>query len=169
MILKLMGGLLLTACGMLTGMYMYRQCEKKVIALREYIRFLLYCEGMIAYCGADIQELLSSCEEYEVIGRLITESRQYLDSGSDITAAWKNAVRQSAERGVIDRKDERLFLAFSEGFGDMDAEGEVKRLHLCREEAVRRLDEVYPESEGKRRLYRTVGTFGGVLLAALII
>lgn len=169
MLIKLIGGCMIVLCGTMTGIYLFRLSQRRVRALNEYIAFLSHCQNMIAYCGADILHILSSCTEYELLGGMMKECCDKLRSGMELTKAWSISVSGVEFRGIIASEDKKLFTAFADDFGTMDADGEINRICLCREETMRRYEELYSQTEAKRRFYRTVGMFCGMLLAVVMI
>lgn len=164
-----MGALMLTLAGTAGGIAASRKHEKRTAAVREFISFLNQAEAMICYCGADIREILSSVHALPVLSETINNTFASLNKGNSFEKAWKTAVGELCANGGIDREDKELFMDFCEGFGTLGADEEISKLHLRRTMAEQRLMKLLPETENRRRLCRVVGTFCGVLLAAVII
>lgn len=167
--LKIAGGMIITVSGAMGGLFAAKRLERQCAAVSDYIAFLTYSESMIGYCAADIAEILSDADRFPYLEKIITDVSSYLAGGKEFSRAWKTAVSDSAERGEIGKSDIRLIASFGEGFGAMGAEEEIRRIRLHKDEAQRRLSELRPQLEAKRRLYRVVGTFCGMLAAVIII
>ena len=62
-----------------------------------------------------------------------------------------------------------VLLSFAEGFGELGPDEESGRLRLLCRSAQERLSEIEKELSGRKKLYRTLGVFFGILAAVIII
>ncbi len=65
--------------------------------------------------------------------------------------------------------DRKLLLYFGAVFGTSDISGELAKISLQKENSQRRLGELKEDLKTKKRLYRTVGMFCGVLAAVVML
>lgn len=169
MMLKLMGGLLIICCGTAAGMFLSKKNKDKTVFLQQYISFLTQAKAMIEFSGADIMEIMSGVHNVPMFTYLIDDVTDRMKSGEDITSAWKSSLKEAAQRNEIDKEDIPLYSDFCEGFGELGADEESAKLQLQITAASARLEQLQKDGIIKQRLYRTVGTFCGVLAAVVLI
>lgn len=169
MVVKLIGGILIVMCGMFTGMYLSGKTREKTLFLQQYISFLTQTKAMIEYSGENIGNVLLRVHSVPLMDHLIGEVTGMLDSGVDFASAWIKAAGHSAERNEFDRADLPLVMDFGDGFGERDAAREGAKIQLVINNVTSRLEQSEKDSLIKQRLYRTVGTFCGILIAVVLI
>ena len=169
MILKIAGGVLIVICGSLCGIYFSGATAKKAEFISQYISFLNHTEAMICFACADIYRILSEQSGLPLMNRMFGEIKTELESGHDFTSSWSSAVHNAYERKEFEKEDLPLLLSFAEGFGELGPDEESGRLRLLCRSAQERLSEIEKELSGRKKLYRTLGVFFGILAAVIII
>lgn len=164
-VLKIAGGLLLSICGMTAGMYFGEKLKTRVLFWEQYIRFLTQAQTMIGYTASDIRTVLEEARELPLVRPIIKDTLRGLDSGQCFESAWKAA----ADKNIHDSNDRKQLYYFGAVFGTSNIEGELAKIGLQKENSQRRLDELKEALKTKKRLYRTLGTFCGVLLAVVLL
>ena len=164
-IMRVLGCLLLALCGTLSGYAMSRSYKRRVLLMGEYLRFLTQAQSVIGYTAAEAASLLEGIKGLALMRPIIDEALRQLREGSSFESAWCSA----AGRFVPDKDDRELLCSFGESFGTSNISGELSKLELHKVNASRRYDELSQELKTKSRLYRTVGTFCGVLTASLLL
>lgn len=163
--LKVGGGALLVICGMLAGCYGAEKLKHRIAFYEQYIRFLTQISSMIGYTAASVPTLFDSVQGLPLIEPLLQQTVHGLSAGEDFPTAWKAAVH----RFVSDKTDRRLLNYFGETFGTDNCAGELAKLSLHRETAARQQSDLQEDYKTKHKLYRTLGLFGGTLLAILLL
>lgn len=164
-LVKIAGGLLLVICGTLAGLYAAGKFKDRVRLYEQYLIFLNQVKTALGYTAPDVRELLEMESDVPLLSPVIHDTAALLDDGCNFSDAWQSAV----ELHVRDRSDRELLRRFGESFGTSNVSGEIGKLSLLMELVRERLDAMKEELKTKRRLYRIVGMFGGVLSAVLLI
>lgn len=163
--LKFAGGLLLSVCGILTGIYLGEKLKTRTLFYEQYIRFLTQAQTMIGYTASSIRTVLEETKELPLMKPVITDTLAGLDNGKSFEQAWKYAV----VKNIHNNDDRKLLLYFGAVFGTSDISGELAKISLQKENSQHRLGELKEDLKTKKRLYRTVGMFCGVLAAVVML
>lgn len=164
-IIKLLGGALVAVCGTLTGVYLGEKLKTRTLFLEQYIRFLTIAQTMIGYTASNIRTVLGDTKDLPLIKPITENALLGLDSGKSFEEAWKEAVNKT----VHNSEDKKMLFYFGAVFGTSDIDGELAKLGMQKESCRRRLDELKDELKTKKRLYRTLGAFCGVLVAVVLL
>ena len=164
-IVKLFGGLLLVVCGTLAGLYASGKLRDRVKLLEQYAMFLNQAQSEIGYTASGIRELLTMPGTMPLLRPVFKDCLRLLNGGCQLENAWRTAV----EVHIPDKNDRELLCYFGDHFGSSNISGELNKLSLHSELVWQRLDRLREEMKTKRRLYRVVGMFGGVVAAVLLI
>ena len=169
MVMKLTGCLLIICCGTAAGLFISKRSRDKTVFMQQYISFLTQARTMIEFTGADIMEILSGVHSVPMLTCMIDDVIEKMRSGDSITDAWRQSVESAAKRGELNGSDIPLFADFCEGFGELGADEEAAKLQLQITTASTRYEQMQKDGVIRQRLYRTVGTFCGVLAAVILI
>lgn len=168
MLLKFIGGTMIVVCGALCGLHLSEKINRKTKFMEQYVIFLAQVKAMISYSGEDIGHIISDVGGVPMLREMLEECLSYMSGGEDFSSAWRFSAENALERGLIFREDMRLFKGFGDSFGSMGAEQESDKTELYKELAENRLEQLRNELSVKRRLYRVIGTFSGVMLAVIL-
>ncbi len=163
--LRITGGLLLICCGTMTGLSVAGRFRRRVELMEQYRKFLTQAETIIRYTPVTLEELLGMIRCGELLHPVIQKTKELLQSGQPPEVVWRKAVGQF----VPVAEDRRLLYEFGDYFGTGDLNGELQKLALHRQFAQQRYEELQSELHIRRKLYRIVGMFGGVVAAVLLI
>ncbi len=164
-LLKYAGGLMLVICGALSGQVMCKRLRQRAIMLEDYLRFLTQTQALIGYTAESAESILENVRGLKLLTPMLDNARSLMKGGLSFRDAWCRSVRD-----YISEKEEReLICAFGETFGTGNISGELSKLELHKESAVRMQRELLEDIKIKKRLYRTMGTFCGVLAAVVLI
>lgn len=169
MIIKITGCILIISSGLFAGMYTAKNISQKTEFISQYIVFLTQAKAMIEFSGAGIREILMNVHSVPLLDNITGETLGRMDTGEDFTIAWTKSVKSSLERKEFESEDFPLLVSFGEGFGEMGIEEEVSKIKLHLSTASSRLENLKKDTMIRQRLYRTVGTFCGVLAAVIMI
>lgn len=162
--LKLTGCLLIVVCTTAAGIFCSEKFRLRVLFYEQYLLFLTNAGTFISYTAADIGELLSMDISATIIEPILKAAKHSLKNGSELSDAWRKAV----DGNVSCKEDRELLYGFGDNFGTSDVKGELSKLGLHRELTERRLNELRDELKTKKKLYRVLGMFAGVLTAVVI-
>ncbi len=163
--LKIGGAFLLVVGGILAGSYRASKLKDRITFYEQYIRFLTQASSLIGYTAANVTTLFESIQGVPVIEPLLKTTMTHLSMGEDFPTAWQFAV----QRFVTNQTDRRLLNYFGDTFGTENCAGELAKLSLHRETAARLQADLRQDYQTKHKLYRTLGLFGGTLLAILLV
>ncbi len=163
--LKIGGGLLLAVCGVLAGCYGAGRLKTRLNFYEQYIRFLTQAASVIGYTAADVPTLFESIHGVPLMEPLLQLAVQRMEAGESFSEAWQAAVR----RYVPHKSDRQLLCSFGETFGTDNCSGELAKLSLHRDTALRQQSDLWQDYKTKCKLYRLVGLFGGTLTAVLLL
>lgn len=168
MLLKFWGGTMIIICGALSGIYLSDKLKNRAKFMEEYIIFLTQAKAMIRYGNFEIQKILSEVSQNSLFSDMLQECQMYLSGGENFSSSWKNACQNYAEKGLMTKEDIPLYQNFGESFGNLGSEEEENQIQLYIELADHRLSRLREELLTKRRLYRVIGTFSGVMAAVIL-
>lgn len=169
MLIKITGCILIISCGIFAGMYYAKKAADKTKFISEYISFLTQAKTMICFSCTEIKEILTKVHSVPLMENMISDTLKNMNNGKAFSDAWKCAVISAEKRKEFDSSDLPLLLSFSEGFGELGAEEETEKIELYLASAALRFDELQKDTFVKQRLYRTVGTFCGILAAVVLV
>lgn len=164
-VIRILGGLLLVVSGTLCGLYASGSFQNRVRLLEQYLLFLRQTQTMIGYTAADIREVLSLPASLPLLRPVLNDCLHLMDGGCELESAWRGAVDLHVERPG----DRELLYCFGDSFGTSNVSGELNKLSLHCELVEQRLLPLREELKTKRRLYRMIGMFSGVLTAVVLL
>lgn len=91
------------------------------------------------------------------------------DRSQGFLAWWELQTESFAPPHVLHNSDKELLSSFGSQLGTTDLEGQLSHIELCRAMLSKQLSEAEEEQRQKGRLYRTLGVFGGVSAAIMLI
>lgn len=163
--IRIAGGGMIVCCGFLTGVFGGERLRERVSFFEQYLLFLTRTEAMIGYTAAEAETLLEQSEGLPLLRPLLQGCLILLQQGEPLERAWRRAVNGH----VRCKEDRRLLYSFGEAFGTTNAEGELAKTALHRQCIEQYYDRLSGELAVRRRLYRVLGTFGGVLTAVMLL
>ena len=164
-VIRLAGGVFIALCGLLAGQTASERLRSRTELIGEFVSFLTQVQCVIGYTANEACSLLENISGLRRMDPVIREALRLLNSGGSFEDAWKAAVG----RCVSCREDRELMLAFGNSFGTSNISGELSKTGLLKERASRYHSELIEEYRTKRRLYRTTGTFFGVMAAVVMV
>ena len=162
-LLKITGVVLVVLSGTMIGILLSDRLKTRVRLYEQMIGFLTQAQASIGYTAASAETLLQTVRGLPLLEPILRDSLQGLEEGKPLETAWCEAVR----RCVSHPADRELFCRFGESFGTTDTEGELAKL-LQKELVTRQYTVLQEELKSKRRLYRILGSFGGILTAVIL-
>ncbi len=168
LLMKFVGGVFVIVCGTLCGVYASRIVYRRVKFMEQYLMFLANVRACISYTAASADEILHSENAQPLIKPILSDAAALFNSGQPFEKAWRKALSSNTAQMLVAKSDRELVMSFGDGFGTSDVQGELEKLDLCFHLAEQRRNEMRSELESKRRIYRIVGMFVGVVITVLI-
>ncbi len=169
MLLKFIGGILIIISCTAGGMSVSGRISRRTKAVEQYLSLLIQAENMISYCRFDIREILSSLCDIPLLEGMVQNCLDSMDRGNDFESSWTDAVVMLQKDGILKAEDKELIGAFGSGFGLSGAYEEISRIRLCRSRTEQVLERMIPETASMKKICRLVGSFCGVMIAAILV
>lgn len=170
--LKLFGVFLIILAGMGMGFEKSAQLTRREKYLTELIQMVLLLSGEIRCSNASLADAFRqisrklSGEFKELAKELSTELSRA--GGASFGEIFRGCVTGKAVYTGLSGEEQAAFLEIGNHLGYLDREMQLSQLALCREELERLRKELRTEMSGKKKIYRGLGLFGGMLLSVLI-
>ena len=164
------GGLLLVAAGTGLGMYAAARLRRRVAFLEDCGRMLQALWQEMNYTALPMPDLwrrLAACEGLADFS-LVRRTAEGLDTAT-FAAAFAAAVESAAQEGVVLPPARRLLLAFGEGCGHTDLDGQQAHIAYYRARLAEQEEEARRVYREKGRTYRVLGLTGGIALMLLLM
>ncbi len=169
MLMKLTGFVLIILCGGSAGLYISKRIGEKTEFISQYISFLTQAEAMITFAGSDIRYILNNVKSIPLMDHMINDTLDYLNNNYDFCSAWEKSVHAAYSRKEFEKEDLSLLLAFGVGFGEQGTDEEILKIKLNISNVSERLKIRKNDNETKMKLYKTLGTFSGAIIAVLLV
>ena len=160
MYLKLLGALLLTACGGAVGAYFSAGYRRRTALLERVGELLLEMSLMLDF----------ECPTVDAMTARISESRKDMPCfirGARCRAEVLSSLAENPD-GFEDCDLSRLTALFSE-LGRADRQSELMRLDSARAYFGRRAEQVRPVNEQRAKLSVSLGILGGLFAAVIMM
>lgn len=168
LLLKFFGGLLIVISGTLCGVYASHKLGNKVKFMEQYLMFLTHARTTVSYTAVPAEELLRESNAQPLLKPLLTDVADKLGNGSSFDNAWRSSFESKEADVLLSKEDRELVCGFGDAFGTSDINGEIEKIGLNFELVKSRLEQMRNELGSKRRIYRILGMFAGVVVTVLI-
>lgn len=170
--LKAAGICLIIFAGTGLGLCKSLELTRREQALREILRMVILLKGEIRYGCASLSDAFTGAAE-KMTGdyrAFLIYTAKAMEGGTGKPLG--ELFRQCAEAylcGLGFRQEEReSFFSLGEHLGYLDISMQVKQLTLYEEELSGHIRALQEEIPGKKKVYRSLGILGGILLAVLV-
>lgn len=161
--MKLLGMLLIAACGALTGNAFAQMYIKAVKLLAMTCDMLLQLELIMEHEAPNVPVMLT------ILRKTSSQLPDFLYSLPKDAGACEVLERlETNEDGYTEQDRERLKIYFTQ-LGSADRLSELKRLKAARAYFTSRLSEERPRTEKRASLSRRLGVLCGILFAVMLI
>lgn len=167
-LMKFIGGTMVVICGALCGLYFSAKLNRRTKFMEQYLIFLTQAKAMISYSHTEIPNILVNVSGVPLLSEMLRECHSYMSGGENFSSAWRSAAKSAYEKGLLFKEDIRLFTGFGDSFGNMGCDEEESKSQLYIELVENRLEQLRNELLTKRKLYRVIGTFSGVMAAVIL-
>ena len=155
--LKTAAAILLVVCGLSAGLSESMRLKARERELWVFSDALAALKSAAAYTAGDLYALLALCRENAFLRRVRCDG--------DLHGAWAAAARDFFTR----QADRDLALAFLDGYGKTDLEGQLAYISLFEARTAQALEAARRDVSSKSRLYTMLGFFSGTVTALILI
>ncbi len=166
MLLKLMGGAILTGAAFLCGCYFSKKLYKRRNFLRTFSAFLDSLSTDIRYTSEDIFTVVSRCSDFEEL-RFFNISDEMFVQPFDVV--WTGCVSKIPKIYSLTNEDISLITGFGAKLGKTDVEGQLSHIEFYRKLIQKQITKAEEAIAQKSRLYRTMGLFCGAAAAIMMM
>ncbi len=156
--------MLLAAAGLGAG----RLFSGRILRRKEFLAafgvFLGNLSTAMRYSGDDIFTLVTLSA-----GELSELKLKYDDRHRGFEQTWSKSVSAVSKKYALSSRDVTLLKEFGSRLGKTDLEGQLCHLELYRAMFAAQLAEAEQAVASKAKLYRTLGLFGGVSSAIILL
>ena len=132
-------------------------------------RLLLHLETSLRYTAAPPVDLIDEACKMSGFAQLPFLCNWFSCKGVDFNTRWRDGLAQAVAKGEMEREDADVLLAFGEGCGCSDVQGQISHIRLFADRLHTRWEAVRKTASSRARLYLTLGLLGGGALALLCV
>lgn len=122
----------------------------------------------IRYNSADIYSLLKNESIYNnlpILGDII----KGLENGDSLSNCWRAAVSDATTMYHLSAEDTAIIIQFGNSLGATDVEGQIEHLSFYKNIFQNKAKQLESDYCTKAKLYKSLGLFGGMAIALVII
>ncbi len=170
--LKAAGSLLIITGSTMVGFTLSRRLTERLELIREVQVFLLELENEIHYMGLPLGRALlsySSNKSGEMAKFTKQVSELHIRRDMTIEAAWQKSLEQFRELWPIHREEWTLLMSVGEVLGKTDKAGQSAFIQMMRDKFSVQEKKAEEERARKEKLYKSLGTLGGLALVLVLV
>ena len=164
--LNVLGAVVAVAVGAFLGFYGSFRLKKRVKKLTDCILLISQFRSSVRFSNCTVKEMLTQATENEQFSELTFLKKLSDCDGSELKTVWRNAVREETE---LSDDDKEALCGLGNTLGATDKEGQLLSFEQFSELLERHLEEANEEYQKKGRMYRSVGSLGGIAVGIVII
>lgn len=170
---RIVGCILVVAAGAGLGVSESIRVSERIYTLEMLLRMVICLKGEIRCGNASLPDAF-----YGAAGRMNGKYREFLITAADRMKAGKGeklsqicreCAESSLKKSCLTHGEKDAFFSVGEYLGYMDLEMQIKQLSLYEKNLEEEISRLKEEASGKKRLYRSLGILGGLLLAVLLV
>ena len=170
---RIVGCILVVAAGAGLGVSESIRVSERIYTLEMLLSMVICLKGEIRCGNASLPDAF-----YGAAGRMNGKYREFLITAADRMKAGKGeklsqicreCAENSLKKSCLTHGEKDAFFSVGEYLGYMDLEMQIKQLSLYEKNLEEEISRLKEEASGKKRLYRSLGILGGLLLAVLLV
>ena len=170
---RIVGCLLIIAAGTGLGFSESLRLSERICTLEMLLQMVICLKGEISSGNASLPDAFCG-----TAGRMNGKYREFLITAADRMKAGKGeklsqicreCAENSLKKSCLTHGEKDAFFSVGEYLGYMDLEMQIKQLSLYEKNLEEEISRLKEEASGKKRLYRSLGILGGLLLAVLLV
>ncbi len=165
LILKLCGCLAVALSGLAVGLMKSKALYSRLDTLKRFDVFFSTLATILRYNADEIRASTAAAARASGLEFMSAEQNREIP----FDTSWEQAVGNLPKTYALDNSDKELLISFGTKLGKTDVEGQLSHIELYRAMWQKRLSLAGEAAAQKSRLYKTLGLFGGVSAALLIL
>ncbi len=147
--------------------------SERIRTLEMLLQLVICLRGEISCGNASLPDAF-----YGAAGRMNGKYREFLINAADrmkagngekLSQICRECAEASLKKSCLTHGEKDAFFSVGEYLGYMDLEMQIKQLSLYEKNLEEEISRLKEEASGKKRLYRSLGILGGLLLAVLLV
>lgn len=170
--LKIIGMILMVSAGIGYGYEKSMELTRREKTLETLHRMIILLKGEIRCGNASLADAF--CEigekftgEYQSFLKETAKEMQCM-KGESFDVIFRRCAEQMLMYHKISEEEKECFVSLGERLGYLDREMQLRQLELYENELIRCIEGLRVVIPEKRKVYRSLGVLGGILLAVLV-
>lgn len=170
---RIVGCLLIIAAGTGLGFSESLRLSERICTLEMLLQMVICLKGEISSGNASLPDAFCG-----TAGRMNGKYREFLinaanrmkaGNGEKLSQICRECAEASLKKSCLTHGEKDAFFSVGEYLGYMDLEMQMKQLSLYEKNLEEDISRLKEEASRKKRLYRSLGILGGLLLAVLLV
>lgn len=171
--LKLLGAVLVVSATTSFGFYLARSLHGRPRQIRELQNALQLLETEIVYGATPLSQALQKTGDMtpQPLSTLFRRAAMYLEEygGLSTYECWKRALEETWSSTFLQGGEKEILLQIGQALGRSDRTDQQKHLRLAIQHLLSEGERAKEEEERYKRMCKSLGFLGGLLLALLMI
>ena len=170
---RIVGCILLVAAGTGMGFSGSMRLSEQIRILEKLLQMVICLKGEIRCGNASLPDAF-----YGAAGRMNGKYREFLISAADrmkagtgekLSQICRECAESALKKSCLTHGEKDAFFSIGKYLGYLDREMQLRQLSLYEKNLEVEIGNLKKEASGKKKLYRGLGVFGGLLLAVLLV
>ncbi|MCQ2559360.1 MAG: stage III sporulation protein AB [Clostridia bacterium] len=168
--LKLLGALLIVACGGLGGYVLSREYARRPPELKAWLTVLQRLETEISYAATPLGEALAKIAPHSgcQIQAAVQQAADLLNRGHSAAEAFDQALESTYARSSLRISDLGILNNLALALGISDCQDQIRHLQLAGEQLKVEIVQAEEEARKNVKLYNYLGVCSGIALVLLV-
>ena len=170
---RIVGCILVVAAGAGMGFSGSMRLSEQIRILEKLLQMVICLKGEIRCGNASLPDAF-----YGAAGRMNGKYREFLISAADrmkagtgekLSQICRECAESALKKSCLTHGEKDAFFSIGKYLGYLDREMQLRQLSLYEKNLEVEIGNLKREASGKKKLYRGLGVFGGLLLAVLLV
>lgn len=170
---RIVGCILVVAAGAGMGFSGSMRLSEQIRILEKLLQMVICLKGEIRCGNASLPDAF-----YGAAGRMNGKYREFLISAADrmkagtgekLSQICRECAESALKKSCLTHGEKDAFFSIGKYLGYLDREMQLRQLSLYEKNLEVEIGNLKREASGKKKLYRGLGFFGGLLLAVLLV
>lgn len=170
--LKALGIILIIVSGAGAGLSVSYTLSERERSLKQILKMVVLLKGEIQYRNASLQDAFSFVSEKMKGNYSLFLSEAALGMASPNGKRFGQIFRECAAEKLnhlcLEKEEEEAFYSLGDHLGNLGLEMQVKQLEMYEKELELCIDGLRQELPQKKKIFRSLGIMGGILLAVMV-
>jgi stage III sporulation protein AB len=172
-ILKILGAVLVCGASALLGMYFGSMETFRMNDLNEWKKALLILRSEIAFASTPLPEAMEHMAERTMKpARFVFQAFAENLSGKSkdsVPLLWRESIDKWKKQSFLAREDWEWLYAFGNTLGYLDKSMQISTIDMTISYIGDKVEFLEKHSEKNKKMYRSLGILGGLLLAVILL